>query len=890
MKGVIGLLSALLWFTPVYAQTDAQAENANEIVWQEPNPDNLILLEIYLDRYNLNEVIPVYNQDQRYYIPLGAMSQIVGLSIQSNTETGTAEGYILEKNRRFWLDAKSKKVTISGQETTYEESEVVVYPDDIYVTAELLSKWFPYELDIDTQLSILIVKTQEKFPFQQKMERQQKMDRYKNRYIAPDLNYPEQKIPYQQYSIPFIDQSLSLSLIDTPSGGTSTTFSYTNYMTADLMNHQADMYLAIGNTTGVNDLRLTFNRKSPDADLMGGMKATAYSFGHVAFYGFEHTSLSRNSVIGGSFSTYPLNQQLEYDSHSFRGRLLPGWEVELYHNGNLVGYITDSSIRPASPDEPGYNQYFDGGEYVFESVPLIFGSNYFKLVFYGPHGEIIEEKQNFLLSSDMIRKGEQFYRVTTGVDENSGAPIMQAQYDVGIRKNVTINTRLETLPYNNIQHTYYSVGAASFFKSMYLKGAVTGDTVGGSVMDVHMQSRIMFMNIGLHYASVNGLESEHYTTPTDSVVELRLDTAIPKSKSLPRIPLVFELNQQQYSSGDIKQDVIGKMSVNQRGMSIINELTYSQIPLQPDTFTGIFQISRYKKGHGLRGEIYYQVDPNPAMTSLVLNYYGHYVGEYRTSFSISNPSAGSMQYVVAANKSRGKYSFTGQFSYKTTGEIALTGTMSLNMAQDPRTGEWVQKSTPLANKGAVSILVYYDANQNGKRDAGEEGIANAGFLLDGARRAYRTNQSGIAFITGLPVYRPMSIAIDLNTLEDPLWLPSIDGISIMLRPGATGQIEIPINTTGELDGIVYLKRNGKNIPLSGVEVQLVDKDGKVVQSVKTAYDGYYVISRVPVGQYRVRIAPEQLQNNQLRALPDKRVDMSIDNLFVNGIDFVIRRS
>lgn len=890
MRGLIALFTALLWFTPVYAQTVSETDDANKIVWQEPNPDNLILLEIYLDRYNLNEVIPVYNQNQRYYIPLGALSQIIGLAVQTNTEEGTAEGYILDENRHFWLDVKSNKVVVAGQESNFDESEIVVYPDDIYVTAKLLSSWFPYELDIDAQLSILIVKTEEKFPFQQKMERKQKMDRYKKRYVAPDLNYPEQKIPYQNYSTPLIDQTLSLSLINSPILGNSTSFSYTNYMTADLANHQADMYLAIGNVTGVNDFRLTFNRKEPDGGLLGGLNATAYSFGHVAFYGFEHTSLSRNTVIGGSFSSYPLTQQLEYDSHTFRGRLLPGWEVELYHNGNLVGYISESSI---TQDDIDNKQYFDGGEYIFESVPLIFGNNYFKLVFYGPHGEVIEEKQNFLLSSGLIRQGEQFYRLTTGVDENTGDTIMQAQYDIGLRRNVTINSRLETLNFNSVQHTYYSVGVASFFKSMYLKTAIIGDTEGGNVFDVHMQSRVLFMNIGYHYASINGLESEHYYNPSDpysSIQEIRLDTSIPKTKNTPRIPLVFEINQELFTSGALKRDTIGKMSVNRRGMSITNELTYSEIPSTIDSFTGIFQISRYRSGQGLRGEIYYEIEPNSTINSLVLNYYGRYVGQYRTSFSISKTATGEMQYVIGANKSRGQYSFTGQFSYKSDGEIALTGSMSLNMAQDPRTKEWHKKAVPMASKGSLSILVFYDANQNGKRDAGEEGIANAGFILDGSRRAHRTNAEGHVFITGLPVYRRMSVSIDLNTLEDPLWLPAIEGVSITLRPGATGMIEIPINTTGELDGIVYLNRNGKNIPLSGVEVQLVDKDGNVIQTVKTAYDGYYVISRIPVGEYRVRIAPEQLQKHNLRQLPDKKINMGLNNLFINGIDFVIRRS
>lgn len=893
MRALAVLFTIIICFAPAptLAAEPAVAQNSpNAILWQEPNPDNLVLLEVYLDRYNMGEVITSYYQNDKYFIPLGALSQIVGIAVSTNTETGTAEGFVLEENRHFWLDVKTNQATISGTTYTYNPEDVVVYPDDIYVSAEQLSSWFPFDLDIDTNLSILLVKTLEKFPYQLKLERKQKIERYNQRYVPPVTNYPEQEIPYSQYSVPFIDQSLSFSMLNTPTLGNSVSVTSITYLTADLANHQADMYLAASTTAGLSDFRLTFSRKDPDGGLLGGVNATEYAFAYVTYNGYEHTSVSHNSIIGGSFSNFPLTQQLEYDSHTFRGRLLPGWEVELYHNGNLVGFVSESSTTTQDIDVN--KRYFDNGEYVFENIPLIFGQNNFVLVFYGPHGEHVEEKQNFVLSSSMVRMGESYYRATTGFDESTGQVYMQGQYDVGIRKNVTITSRVESLPYNNQQHTYYSVGSATFFKSMYMKLAVTGDSAGGNLYDIHMQTRVMFMNIGMHYAGMNNFVSEIYTNAGDPIVsrtEMRIDTSIAKS-SLPRIPLVFEYKQDTFTSGAYTREISNRMSLNRQGMSLVNEVFYVTDNTGATDFTGQFQVSRYKNGQGLRGEIYYTVQPQFDVTSLVINYFGKYVGEYRTSFAISNTAANDMQYVIGATKSRGEYSFTGQFSYTTNGEFSISATMSMNMAQDPRTTQWVKHATPVANKGSLSIVVFYDANQNGVRDEGEEGLPNVGFTFDGARRAYRTDSSGSAFITGLPVYKKMAISIDLATLEDPLWLPSVEGYSIVLRPGATGMIELPVNTTGEMDGVIYLQRNGKQIPLSGVDVQLVDKDGQVLQTVKTAYDGYYVISRIPVGEYTVRIAPEQLQKNGINNVPDRRITVTVDNLFISGVDFVLRRS
>ena len=42
--------------------------------------------------------------------------------------------------------------------------------------------------------------------------------------------------------------------------------------------------------------------------------------------------------------------------------------------------------------------------------------------------------------------------------------------------------------------------------------------------------------------------------------------------------------------------------------------------------------------------------------------------------------------------------------------------------------------------------------------------------------------------------------------------------------------------------------------LSGVEIELLDKAGRVVKSTRSEYDGFFLFESVPYGQYRLRIA------------------------------------
>ena len=46
----------------------------------------------------------------------------------------------------------------------------------------------------------------------------------------------------------------------------------------------------------------------------------------------------------------------------------------------------------------------------------------------------------------------------------------------------------------------------------------------------------------------------------------------------------------------------------------------------------------------------------------------------------------------------------------------------------------------------------------------------------------------------------------------------------------------------------------EDTPRSGVEVDVVDREGHVVASTLSEYDGYFLIERVPYGTYRLKIS------------------------------------
>jgi hypothetical protein len=133
----------------------------------------------------------------------------------------------------------------------------------------------------------------------------------------------------------------------------------------------------------------------------------------------------------------------------------------------------------------------------------------------------------------------------------------------------------------------------------------------------------------------------------------------------------------------------------------------------------------------------------------------------------------------------------------------------------------------------------------------------------------------------------LNVVIAPQTMADPLWTAALEGVQITPRPGHAILLEFPIFMSGEVDGTVYLSRNNKEFGVGKVIVELVDKYNRVLKTTETAYDGFYVMSNIPLGEYRMRVSDKQLNKLSLKPMSDESVEITTDNLFINSIDFVL---
>jgi len=169
--------------------------------------------------------------------------------------------------------------------------------------------------------------------------------------------------------------------------------------------------------------------------------------------------------------------------------------------------------------------------------------------------------------------------------------------------------------------------------------------------------------------------------------------------------------------------------------------------------------------------------------------------------------------------------------------------------------------------------VYHDANDNGIRDQGESPIANAELRVQNVASGFSitvwTDATGLWCAEGLlpGEYRVLEVqpAGYLDGRDAPGTLGGIahnpgdhiDGIQLL--GGQQGrEYNFGELLPGSISGIVHVDRNGDCLAdadeprLSGVVVQLLDRQGQVIAVTTTDADGRYRFDHLPPGTYGIR--------------------------------------
>jgi hypothetical protein len=835
---------------------------------------NLVLLEVRLDSLLLSDAVTGYEIGRDVFLPLGEMARLLTIAIRTDPAHGRAEGSILREERGFSLDVDAREVRFGptgGVREAVDPRLVRVLPDDIYVASRLLAHWLPVDVDIDLGSLLLKVRPREQLPLQARLARQQLAPGAAGRPgVYTDPGYPRVPTPYRLASVPFLDQTFALAT-GANGGRRALDAAYTGYLTADLLGLEAALYASHGRDTP-GRMRLTLGRNDPDGGLLGPLHARTLLAGGVALPGVANLSAASATGNGVVLSNRPLDRPVSFDRTSLTGNLAPGWDVELYHNGALVGF----------------QQSRTDGRYAFEDQPLLYGPNDFRLVFHGPLGQVRIERRGVLLEASAVPSGAAWYDLAVQRDDAGRARAL-AQLEWGVGEHLNATAGWQRVPVPDGERRYARAGVRGYWNAFIVTADVARADDGGRLAQLGLATRLGNVAVSASRAVLDGFSSELLQPRIDPVRvrdALRAEGTVDAGGIL--FPLALDVRRDLLASNGANLDVQGRVAAYRDGTAVSNALRW-QILDGRRAADGVLQLSRRVAGTGLTGQLQYRIAPRSGLGSVTVSADRLLADGWLLNLGMARAfEPREVRVGAALNRSLGRYGI-GMNAFWTNRHTYGAGLQFfMALGREPRGARLLAEAQPMAAMGAAAVRVFLDKNGNGVFDGGDEPIRGAGFTLNGASQLVRTDAAGLAYLARLPAHQHADLALDTTTLDDPQWQALTKGVRIVPRPGAVTELDFAVGTTGEVDGTAWLGAGNQRRPAAGLRLELVDAAGKVAASGASAADGNNVITGIFPGTYRLRVAPDQLARFGLLEPGGQPIVIGRDGTIVGGRDVTLR--
>jgi hypothetical protein len=188
--------------------------------------------------------------------------------------------------------------------------------------------------------------------------------------------------------------------------------------------------------------------------------------------------------------------------------------------------------------------------------------------------------------------------------------------------------------------------------------------------------------------------------------------------------------------------------------------------------------------------------------------------------------------------------------------------------------------------GGVRGRVFVDSNGNGLRDSGEPGLENVD-VSSGLGWRTSSRSRGLFVIPNTSFWRQTVVSLKPETLS-AAYTPTQATQEAIIRPGMFTVINLGVGAFGAVSGTATGRMvEGEVVGVSGLNILLIDGQGKTAGKSITAADGSYYLGDVKPGSYTVRIQPDALPPSFELEVGEAAIDVFPDSEFfeLEGIDF-----
>ncbi|RED48570.1 hypothetical protein [Aestuariispira insulae] len=840
----------------------------------------------------LHDALPAIRDREIIYLDIMALAQTANFAIRRDGER--ISGWIRQPERLFDLNIPAHTVRIREEYSSIAENDFLIRENRIFVNWKRLNDWFQLKADIDSQSQRMLL-SGSPVPAESRIIREQDRARLQNSRNQQNTEAPKDWVDgeHQLISMPSLSTSISGTYRDNKDSDAQFTSRTQNIVQADFLGSHAKLVSVANSETGLSDLRVSFSR----AEFDDSFPYTRLSLGDVTGYSTINGSPAAQG-LGFGISNRPLQTPDVFGEETFEGDGPPGWEVELYRNGQFIDF-----------------QYVsDNGRYRFEDVNLNGGVNDMRIVFYGPEGQVQTQEKTLIANAGRPSKGNLWYafsavddnRTLLGYNESlledntddetgDSHPVYAANIIYGISNNLSAHLSLSHTTNDDGRYGFTGVGIRHSIASVPYALDLTQGHEFANGQALKFSSRLPFFNRSVsvnhnEYFSFAGLTNEegdaYLERETDIFFSLPHATLNDWQSRSWRLQNTFNIDRQETTDQKTEIALAPNLSLSTPYGTLSNtfRLTWQQSDNGSASRNGEGSLSYQNRWEDLtlRSRLSYDVTPEQSFNN----------ADFRLSKSINenwNLTASVTQGLKAERTTgfsmgvltKNSHSDLGSsLTMNSSGDLSLSFSLSFGLQDDASEGGVTMRRPEGLSSGAVLARVFSDLNRNGVYDPGEPGLPNV--VVQTLSRQATTNNDGLAHLTSLGVNHPIKIFLDQNTLESPFYLNADNQWKVRLKTGILLPLDIPLVPTGEITGQIMLKgRYADNSPmqrpLQGIQLELLNEASDDVREAVSIFDGSFLFASVPLGKYRLRVkTPETQVYGQLVTCADPEKALVIE--------------
>jgi hypothetical protein len=829
--------------------------------------DREVLIAMNIGQFRIADDVTAADLGGQMCVDLQQVFNSVDFPILVDRGRQTASGWFVREDQTLNINLASGTAQVGGKDVILPPNSVGELSTGPCMTTSALATLLSLKFDYDPRSTVMVVASDTPLPIMARFARQ---GRTKLRGLSASQSYVAprpQSLPYRAFVPPNSDITITFGAHQDRLTQREDTYSWSVLSVGELAFMTAEAQLA-GSQNGFNGAASRFKlyRAEREGGVFGIEPLTEVSVGDISAFGSALGSIG-GVGLGFSASTFPLNRPTAFDRTNFEGALPLGWDVELYRNGQLLEFANDGV----------------SGGYSFKDVPVLFGDNNFEIVQYGPQGQRRVINRRINASNFLAPKGAAYYRaaiyrpeLTFSPTKKNSGPRLDLRAAFGLNDNFNIGGGLDSYETFGKRINIASLSAQTSLYGLALNSelALNLDGTFATQMDFQGGRRSTGYRGSLTLAQ-KGFKSERIFGGQALRAEISADRGFvfgPRSNGT----LAGRVQFEKFHSGETSFTARQRFTLSHGNNWLSQTLAWSHSSTgqRRDQLDGEIAYSMRRGRQSMRASVEFGLHPNPQVNRVS--------AVVERSLSV-NPNA--WRWRAETNWSRNENEFgylfalSRQFKATTFDLIAETNGadrhrlgVSLSFSLGRRSNGWGITSRPLAQSGTVRTRIFEDLDDNGIFSEGDVPVVNAGVRAQSSVQMSTTNAKGFAIIDAVTANERAQISVDTEDLADSSLFAR--QTYTLPREGTVSEVAIPLTQMGAIEGTVEMVAGfeGGQSPIGGISLVLFDPQDREIARTVSAYDGFYSFEQVPIGTYRVAMAPESSLAQRLR--PVEPVEVS----------------